>query len=467
MKHSVYQFRLLTLFLAFLLAPVCASQVQAAGSLAVRAWLEDDNVLVQCDLSRGNPAVEAQVQIRDAVTGRVLTSGLTNARGQFTFRAPGSVREGHGLLISVNAGNGRRAEWKMDASELYSAAALTAGFDASKIASQKIDAMRASASGPLNISAWIEDGDIVAQCDYGLNAPLAGAQIKAQDLRTGKILARGLTNNSGRFTFRAPLFLRDRHPLLLAVLAANGKTYDLVMESARLQSAVPQQAPAAGHSRGRAVGAHAWLENDDIIVECLMANGRPVVDHLIRIQDNVSGKVLSQGHTNNKGLYVFRAPRSIREGHGIDITLTAPDGSMASWSMSASEIYSAASLTAAFDQARIAGREGGLRPEAGAPLAQNAAPAQEGQLNVPLPQQPIVQGEQGQQLLTLEQARAILKPEMDQKIAAIREQMGGQKTDSREMTFVEVIGAIGWLAGFIGLGLFLAARRGKTGGGNK
>lgn len=100
-----------------------------AHRLNIFAWLENNQVTVECDFGKNRPAQNAEVAIVDSDTGKRLLSGRTNEAGVFTFTVPDVVRVGHGLLIDVNAGQGHHNEWKMDASELYAASSLTAGFD--------------------------------------------------------------------------------------------------------------------------------------------------------------------------------------------------------------------------------------------------------------------------------------------------------------------------------------------------
>lgn len=119
---------------------LCGNGLAQAHRVNIFAWLENDNVIVACDFGKDRPARDAEVSVLDNVDKKTLLKGRTGADGRFTFKVPTVVREGHGLIIDVNAGQGHHNEWTMEASELYAAASLTAGFDQAAIASHQRDA---------------------------------------------------------------------------------------------------------------------------------------------------------------------------------------------------------------------------------------------------------------------------------------------------------------------------------------
>lgn len=121
-------------FLAAFSAPVFSH------GLNIFAWLENDSILVQCDFGQNRPAPNAAVAVYDNVDRQELAHGVTDKQGRYSFPVPGVIRHGHGLLIVADAGQGHRGEWSMDASELYAAASLTAGFDEAALRAQGQDA---------------------------------------------------------------------------------------------------------------------------------------------------------------------------------------------------------------------------------------------------------------------------------------------------------------------------------------
>lgn len=120
------------IFSVFILLALFPCHAFAHG-LNIFAWLENDTIIVQCDFGQNRPAANASITVYDNVDKKELAHGITDASGRFSFGVPEIIRQGHGLLIVANAGQGHRGEWSMDASELYAAASLTAGFDQAAI----------------------------------------------------------------------------------------------------------------------------------------------------------------------------------------------------------------------------------------------------------------------------------------------------------------------------------------------
>lgn len=115
------------------LALFLASSSALAEDISLFAWLDNDHIRVQCDTAPNNPVKGAAIKVFDHVDNKELASGTTDSEGRFSFRVPQVVREGHGLMLSADAGNGRHGEWTMSAAEIYSAASLAAGFDEAAI----------------------------------------------------------------------------------------------------------------------------------------------------------------------------------------------------------------------------------------------------------------------------------------------------------------------------------------------
>ncbi len=136
-------------FFATIFTLVFATSGEAAAHrLNVFAWLDNDNVVVECNFGKNRPAMGATVSIYDRDTKKELVQGKTDNSGHFAFKVPQIIRDGHGLSIDVNAGQGHHGTWEMDASELYSAAALTAGFDEARIEGQRLDSQAAGKKYP-------------------------------------------------------------------------------------------------------------------------------------------------------------------------------------------------------------------------------------------------------------------------------------------------------------------------------
>lgn len=125
----------LCLFSVFFLLAMASGAY--AHRLNVFAWLENDQIMVECNFGKDKPARNAEIKILDSTDNKTLLSGQTTEHGAYIFTVPAVVRQGHGLIIEVNGGQGHRGTFEMDASELYAAASLTAGFDEAAIQAQK------------------------------------------------------------------------------------------------------------------------------------------------------------------------------------------------------------------------------------------------------------------------------------------------------------------------------------------
>lgn len=121
-------------------------QTSQAQRLDLYAWLEGSHVIVESNFGHGHPARDAQYRVLDSDTGKILYQGKASAHGVFSFPVPQTVREGHGLKIEVDAGQGHFSDWEIDASELYAAASLTAGFDQEAIDEKREAAQQGQAA---------------------------------------------------------------------------------------------------------------------------------------------------------------------------------------------------------------------------------------------------------------------------------------------------------------------------------
>lgn len=121
-------------------------QASQAQRLDLYAWLEGGHIIVESNFGQGHPARGAQYRVLDSDTGKILYQGKASNHGVFSFPVPQTVREGHGLKIEVDAGHGRFSDWEIDASELYAASSLTAGFDQEAIEEKREAAQQGQAA---------------------------------------------------------------------------------------------------------------------------------------------------------------------------------------------------------------------------------------------------------------------------------------------------------------------------------
>ena len=72
--------------------------------------------------------------------------------------------------------------------------------------------------------------------------------------------------------------------------------------------ALTAQAPAMAHR----VNIFAYVEGNDVLVECVFSTSSPVRDGQINVFDSISGEELLQGKTDDKGFFRFPVPEKAR-----------------------------------------------------------------------------------------------------------------------------------------------------------
>jgi nickel transport protein len=89
-----------------------------AHKVRVFAYEESGAIVGETAFSGGRPAKEAEILVRDAAAGALLTTTRTDEKGAFRFQIPEQARRDHlALRIIVNAGEGHRGEWVLAADE--------------------------------------------------------------------------------------------------------------------------------------------------------------------------------------------------------------------------------------------------------------------------------------------------------------------------------------------------------------
>lgn len=94
-----------------------------AHRVNVFALVEGGEVVVECSYSKSKRVNNGSVEVLDLHSGAPLLTGTTDGNGLFRFPVPESAKAS-GLRIVLNAGEGHRNEWEMEASE-FSANAAT------------------------------------------------------------------------------------------------------------------------------------------------------------------------------------------------------------------------------------------------------------------------------------------------------------------------------------------------------
>lgn len=202
---------------------------------------------------------------------------------------------------------------------------------------------------------------------------------------------------------------------------------------ALLLAALALPADALAHR----VNIFAWLEGENIVVECGFNRAAPVRGGLVTVYDAGDGKELLQGRTNERGVFVFAVPEPVREGHGLRIEVNAGEGHVNDWIMTAHEINEARDLSHGFLQA--------------APATAAKAPAVATTSIVPAPEPPAASP------LTAAEVRAIVAESLNTGLAPIRRELAALSSPGPSVR--DIVGGLGWIMGLIGIACWFMARR--------
>lgn len=203
-------------------------------------------------------------------------------------------------------------------------------------------------------------------------------------------------------------------------------------------------------SLAHGLNVYAWLENDKIIVECNFGKDRPAKDAAVQILDSEYNNVLVKGKTDATGHFVFTVPQVVRDGHGLIVDVNAGEGHHNEWKMDASELYSAAALTAGFDEAALdaAARN---KPGNSVPDHVHVRTVPQNAQNIPMPA--------GATPLSMEQAKTLINEALESKLGPIRHELAAR--NAAGPTMAEIIGGLGWIVGMAGIILYFRARRAR------
>jgi len=90
------------------------STLALAHKVNMFAYVEGDQVFLEGYFSDGKKAMNSEVKVFDD-QGKLVWQGKTNEAGEASFKLP---ETGHDLRITINAGMGHRAEYRLSASEI-------------------------------------------------------------------------------------------------------------------------------------------------------------------------------------------------------------------------------------------------------------------------------------------------------------------------------------------------------------
>lgn len=204
---------------------------------------------------------------------------------------------------------------------------------------------------------------------------------------------------------------------------------------------------AAGPALAHRVNVFAYVEGNDVHVECSYSRSDRVRFGEITVKNAATGQVYLTGKTDDKGNFVFPVPAATRnEKVDLDITLKAGEGHQNNTSVKAEEYLSAAPAEqSAAPAAPVAPTA--AAPTPAAPAATTAAPA---------PAAAVVAVPMDKAAL-----QAVVEQAVEVKIAPIRKMLLDQ--EEKGPGLAGIAGGIGWLVGIAGLLAYVRCRKGGRG----
>lgn len=119
-----------------------------AHKARIFGYAEDGRILTESGFSGGSNARNCEITVHDAESGAVLLTGRSNEKGEWSF--PISQGMKNGVKLVLNAGEGHRGEWLVEAEEI-AAAGVPDASDTS--ASEASESQAASTSAAAEILA--------------------------------------------------------------------------------------------------------------------------------------------------------------------------------------------------------------------------------------------------------------------------------------------------------------------------
>ncbi len=213
----------------------------------------------------------------------------------------------------------------------------------------------------------------------------------------------------------------------------------------------------AGPALAHRVNVFAYVEGDEVVVECSYSRSERVRFGDVEVFDAVTGAALLTGKTDEKGEFRFPVPPAVRAAKAdLRVVLKAGEGHQNSTEVKAAEYLSAAPAVApgagagpTTTPAASALPSPSNAPVAAAgPVAVTAAPVQPGGPSMG----------QGAVAPALDAAalERIVEAAVEKKIAPLRAILVAEKEKGPGLT--EIIGGLGWLVGLAGIAAYFAAK---------
>ena len=111
-------------FLLFSVVFLLLSGVCHAHRVNVFAYVDGEVLRVEASFSKSQKVVKGQLRVTDRETGDPVHEGTTDEQGRYSFRpSQAFLATGHGLLITLRAGEGHQNTWEVTPEELLALSA--------------------------------------------------------------------------------------------------------------------------------------------------------------------------------------------------------------------------------------------------------------------------------------------------------------------------------------------------------
>ena len=192
------------------------------------------------------------------------------------------------------------------------------------------------------------------------------------------------------------------------------------------------------------VNIFAYVEGDTVYTESYFPDGTKVKDGIVEVYDSQGIKLL-EGKSDEKGEFDFKPPKK----DDLEIVLIASMGHKNSYTLSADEL------------AGIIASEKAQEPESIESEVKEVTELTPSPSPLPSGERIEVRGEKNflPNQINLEQIKRIIDNSLDERLKPIMKQL--TKAQQKEVSFIEVIGGIGYIFGIMGIILYFANKKKK------
>lgn len=167
--------------LCFFASVVLATSPVWAHRVNIFAFVEANDIVVECGFNRSQKVKGGQIEVFNAVSGERLLSGTTNGQGQFRFPIPPqALKVGQDLRIHINAGEGHQNDWIVAAAEFMDPTKTDVSI------SQTAPPSDVSAPAPSVGTDWATPADVERIVNAALDAKLTPIKrVLAEQMEAG------------------------------------------------------------------------------------------------------------------------------------------------------------------------------------------------------------------------------------------------------------------------------------------